>query len=904
VPSRRTPSRRDAIIDTMGPAAGSAAAADSAARPGAQGIVPRPRLFGGLGAARVTVVAASPGSGKTVLLRSWISQAEAADRVAWVPAGHGERDPQRFWLSALAALRQTAAGSALVQPLTAAPDLDGWAITERLLADLAPLPDRVWLVVDDVHELAPEALRQLELLLMRAPPQLRFVLATRRNVRLGLHRLRLEGELAEIREPDLRFTLAEAEQLFDAAGIRLPSLAPLVERTEGWAAGLRLAALSLAGHPDPERFAREFSGTERTVAEYLLAEVLDRQSTQVRRLLLRTSVLDRVNGELADLLTGNSGGERVLQDLEQANAFVVSLDGARSWFRYHHLFADLLQLELRRTTPDEVAALHQAAAGWFAGHRYPVEAIRHAQGAQDWPLATQLMAGHWYSLQLDGQTAAAHELLAGFPAEGTAADAELAALTAADELAFGSLEAAERHLGLAERGMAAVPEARRAQAELLLGVTRLVLARQRWDLQAATEEMRRLQAMAEAPDAGQPRVGQDLHALALISLGTTEFWVAGKDPRRRLERGVALARQIGRPFLEFTGLAYLAAVDIFRSLTAAAERGRQAVELAGRHGWADEPAAGLAYVILGAALAWQVQPAEAETWVLRAERLLRAETEPAAVLGMHYARGNLELARGRDADALAALQAGLRLGGRLTAPHLLLTPMRAMLVHTLVRLGEVDQAERALAGLGEDDRDRAETRIVTAVLRLAQDDPGAAAAGLAPVLDGSAPVLQRAWLAHAFLLEAVARDALGEQDAAGAALERALDVAEPDGALLWFLLHPVPGLLERHARHRTAHAAMVAEILRLLDGQPPAPPAGPRPPAEPLSTSEIRVLRYLPTNLTMSEIAAELHVSHNTVRTHMRHLYAKLGSHRRAEAVTRARALGLLAPSALTRHKN
>ncbi len=813
---------------------GSATVAGGAARPGAEGIVSRPRLFGRLaGPARVTVVSAPPGSGKTVLLWSWISDAGLDERAAWVPAGRGERDPQRFWLAVLAALRQTGPGAVLVQPLTAAPDLDGWAITERLLTDLAPLRDRAWLVVDDVHELGAEALRQLELLIMRAPPSLRFVLATRHDMRLGLHRLRLEGELAEIREPDLRFTVAEAEQLFGAAGVRLPGLGLMVERTEGWAAGLRLAALSLAGHPDPGRFAEQFSGTERTVADYLLAEVLDRQSPEVRRLLLRTSILHRVTGELADLLTGSTGGERVLQDLEAANAFVASVDPGRSWFRYHQMFADLLQLQLRRTAPDEVTALHRAAAGWFARHRYPVEAIRHAQAARDWPLAAELLADHWYSLQLDGQTATAHELLAGFPTEAAAADAELAALTAADELAYGSLEAAERYLGLAERGMASVPDARRAQAQLLLGATRLVLARQRWNLQAVAEEARRLQAMAEAPDAGQPRLGEELRALALISLGGTEFWAAGEDPERHLEMGVALARRIGRPFLEFTGLAYLAAVEIFQSFARAAERGRQAIELAERHGWADEPAAGLAYMILGATLAWQIRPVEAEPWVQRAERVLRAETEPAAVLGVHRARGVLELARGRDADALAALQAAERLGGRLTAPHMLLTPTRALLLHTLVRLGDVDRAEQALAGLGEHDRGRAETRIATAVLRLAQDDPRAAAAALAPVLDGSAPVLQWAWLAHAFLLEAIARDTLGDAATANRALERALDLAEPDGALLWFLLHPVPGLLERHARHRTAHAALIAEILSLLAGQTPAPPAGPQPPLEP-----------------------------------------------------------------------
>jgi LuxR family maltose regulon positive regulatory protein len=849
----------------------------------------------------VTVISAPPGSGKTVLLRSWISRAGAASSAAWVTVRRGERDPQQFWLSVLGSLRQTASGLVLVQPLTAAPDLDGWAIAERLLTDLAPLQDRIYLVIDDAQELGPaEVQRQLELLVMRAPEALRFVLATRHDVRLGLHRLRLEGELAEIREPDLRFTVAEAEELFDAAGVKLPDPALLVERTEGWAAGLRLAALSLAGHPDPGRFAEEFSGTERTVADYLLAEVLDRQPEPIRRLLLRTSVLERVNGDLADLLTGDSGGERVLQDLEQANAFVVSLDARRSWFRYHHLFADLLQLELRRTAPGEVTALHRAAAGWFAGHGYPVDAVRHAQAARDWGLAARLLADSWYGLQLDGQAATTHQLLAGFPAGTRMADAELAALAAAEELAYGSLEAAERYLSLAERGMASVPDVRCAQAQLLLGMTRLVLARQRWNLQAVAEEAQQLQAMAEAPDAAQPRLGEELRALALISLGTTEFWAAGEDPERHLEMGVAMARRIGRPFLEFTGLAYQAAAGIYQSFTRAAERGRRAIELAERHGWTDEPAAGLAYVILGAILAWQMRPGEAESWVQRAERVLRAETEPAAVLGMHRARGVLELACGRDADALTAFQAAERLGGRLTAPHRLLTPTRALLLHTLVRLGEVERAERTLAGFGEHDRDLGEMRIAAAVLRLAQDDPRAAMAAVAPVLDGSAPVVWPAWLVEAFLLEAIARDALGYAGAADRALGRALDLAEPDGVLLWFLLHPVPGLLQRHARHRTTHPALIGDILSLLAGNRPAPlPAGPPPPVEPLSDSEIRVLRYLPTHLSAPQIASELHVSHNTIRTHMRHLYAKLGTHRRFEAVERARALGLLAPSPL-----
>src|SRR5580658_9160531 len=367
----------------------------------------RPTVARISGPARVTVVSAPAGSGKTVLLRSWLAEGGRAGRAAWVVAGREERDPQRFWLSVAEALRAAGPGAGLVRVVSGAPGLDGWALVEKLLTDLAPLEEPLWLVIDDVHELGPDALRQLELLVMRAPPGLRFVLAARHDVQLGLHRLRLEGELAEIRAGDLKFTLAEAGELLEVAGVELPgpAVAVLHERTEGWAAGLRLAALAAAGHPDPGQFAAEFSGSERTVAEYLLAEVLDRQPAAVRRLLLRTSILERVNGELADLLTGDEGAERVLQDLEAAGAFVVSLDTGRSWFRYHQLFAGLLRLELRRAEPGAVAGLHAAAAGWLAGHGFTVEAVRHAQAAEDWPLAARLLADQWPTLSWTGGSA-------------------------------------------------------------------------------------------------------------------------------------------------------------------------------------------------------------------------------------------------------------------------------------------------------------------------------------------------------------------------------------------------------------------------------------------------------------------------------------------------------------------
>jgi LuxR family transcriptional regulator, maltose regulon positive regulatory protein len=889
---------------------------DDAAGSAARGVISRPALFARLTqAGRVTVMTAPAGSGKTVLLRSWIAEAGLAKRAAWVPVHGEDRDPQRFLISMVDALRDTVAGAALVRPLTATPDLDGWAIVEWLLQDLDSLQDRIWLVIDDVHELrSPHVLRQLELLVMRAPPQLRFVFASRRDLHLGFHRLRLEGELTEIRAADLRFTLDESRDLLAAAGVRLPdqALALLHERTEGWAAGLRLAALSLDGHPDPESFAVGFSGSERTVAEYLLAEVLERQPKQVRRLLMRTSVLERVNGELADLLTGASGAGRILRELEQANAFVVALDGQRSWFRYHPLFADLLQLELLDTAADEVAGLHGAAAGWFAEHGFAVEAVRHAQAAQDWDLAARLLFDHWFGLTLDGQAATAAELLAGFPASMTAADAELTALLAARELDGGSYAAAERNLRLAAQRSASLPADRRGHVHVALAMLRLALAQLRGDLPVAVEEARRLLEPAVTAAAAEMGLGEELRAMALLRLGVTEFR-AGRfeEAERHLETARLLAVQIGRPYLEFASLVHWANVEIVRSFAAIMEPSAQAIELARRHGWTDDPLAGDAYLSLSAALVWRGRLEEAEPWILRAERAVHAQAEPASGLRLHFVRAQFELARGRTEDALAAFRAAERHAERLTAPHPLARQARALALRTMVRTGAADQAGQALAELDEKERETGEMRVTVAALQLAQGDPRAATRTLGAVIDGSAPVIYRVSVSEALVLEAAARDALGDRIAAESALERALDIAEPDGAVLPFLLHPVRELLERHPRHRSAHSSLIAEILGLLPGgpggyggmgNPPMSRGGlggivPPRPADPLSESETRVLRYLPTDLSAREIADELFLSWYTVKTHMRHLYTKLDTHTRHETVERARALGLLAPS-------
>ena len=353
--------------------------------PAPQQLVFRDALFAvlsGAGPGTVVLLGAPAGSGKTVLLRSWTGSELAPGRVAWVSVERGELDAQRFWLSVVDALAGTVREEGLVERVGATPAFRAGDVVERLLASLGALDEPVVLVIDDLHELrSPEALRWLEHALAAVPPRLQVVLSTRVDPGLGLHRLRLTGDLVEIRGDDLRFTLGGDRLLLRNAGVALEdaAVARLHERTEGWAAGLRLAAISLAARPDREGFVEEFSGSERTVAAYLVAEVLERQPPDVRELLLRTSILDRVSGPLADALTGGRARSGSCRSSRRPTPSSPPSTPGATWFRYHHLFADLLRLELRRVAPASVGPLHRAAAGWFEDDGEPVQAIRHAQ---------------------------------------------------------------------------------------------------------------------------------------------------------------------------------------------------------------------------------------------------------------------------------------------------------------------------------------------------------------------------------------------------------------------------------------------------------------------------------------------------------------------------------------------
>jgi LuxR family maltose regulon positive regulatory protein len=852
-------------------------------------------------ARRVTIISAPAGSGKTSLLRAWADRPGQPYRLAVVQVQRDQQDAQDFCLALLDAVRRVRGAPGDAQAPAATPEFNAAAMADRVLSELADAGGEIVLVIEDLHELnSPAALRQLSRVLMNLPVGVRALLTTRRDLPLRLHQLRLAGELAEIRAADLQFTEAETRQLLAASGITLSEagVTLLRQRTEGWAAGLRLAALSLTGHPDPERFVADFSGTNRAVAEYLLAEMLERQVGDVQDLLLRTCLLDRVNGELADLLTGRPGSERILLELEDANAFVVSLDPARTWFRYHHLFGDLLRLELRRTLPDQVPELHRRAARWFSEHGQVVDAVRHTQAAGDWPDAARLLADHSLSLTLDGHAQTMQALARAFPPGED--HPELSLVRAGVDLVQGRLDEAAAHLAVAETFAGTAPPDRLRRLRVAIASLQLSLARRRGNLAGVVEQVRFLASPVTGQSDEDIALDSDLRAVALMNLGTVEAWsLALPEAERHLREGAALARQIGRPYLEVGCLAQLAFASKIHSFGTVQQRCREAITLAERHGWGTEPVIAPALVTLASTLVWTGEFDSAQRWLHRAVQAAAADVGPDIRLLLHITTGMLQACRGRWPEALEELSAAEQLRSSLAGSHALASQVTGWLLVTQARLGKTGEASASLAALASLDNERASSGEISnarAVISLADGDPAGALAAVQDVLDGTAPVIGYVTTVETHLIAGLAYRELGDQRAANQAAERALALAETDRLMLPFAMTGSMELLEALPRHETAHAALLADILDVLRGGSPAvkDQHGPAP-VEELSPGELKVLRFLPTNLSRPEIAAELSLSVNTVGTHIRSIYAKLQVTDRSSAVQRARELRLLA---------
>ena len=871
-------------------------------------IVERPELYDLLEAGaskRVTVVTAQAGSGKTMLIRSWLDNRSPSDHVAWVSVERGESDPQRFWGAMITALGRAAPLGLAIEEMTPAPIFNAPAVTERLVAELVALDQNLLMVVDDVHEIkSADLLSQIELFLGQLPTSVHMVLISRHDPQLGLHRFRLQGELTEIRNQHLRFTRKESQAMLAALGISLSdeSLKLLQDRTEGWVAGLRLAAVSMAGHPDPDQFVREFSGSERTVAEYLIAEVLDRQSPEVRQLLVRSSILDRVNGALGDLLTGNSSTERHLSALARSGAFVVALDAKEEWFRFHHLFADLLAVELRHSQPEDIPSLHLAAAKWLAQHEEVLEAIGHALAADDRDLVAHLLIEHYFSLMLDGRRATAHSLLQ--TAIGNSARPELAVVMAADQLIEGSLDQAAAYLALAERHAGEVAKDRRQRFDSVLFVTRLSLARRIGDLQTVLEVAQPSALGVEPQNSEELAMQNDVRALMLMNLGIVEVWSGQREEgEQHLLAAEELARQIGRPYLEVSCQAHSSQSISWRSFTIARQRAEEVLATAERHGWDTDPVAGVALAMQGTTLAMAGRLSSAERVLQQADDTLRSELEPAVGFFLQMGHGLVSVSRADYPQAIRHYIEAERLGKGLITRSPLALQARCARLFAQVAEGNIEPVQAVLDEMSEAERNTGEVREVTAALALAKEDASSALAALEPTLGGGGEFHHELVLIRSLLLEARARYMLDDTLGSETAIERALDLTEADDLIAPFMYVDSEDLLRRHPRHSTSHGAFVDEILdsfsgRIEDNDRRRPNLSPR---VELSETELRVLRYLPSNLSAPEISSELYISVNTVKTHMRNIYTKLDAHSRSEAVERARDLGLLGQSARLR---
>jgi LuxR family maltose regulon positive regulatory protein len=864
--------------------------------------VARPRLLDLLQGGTqqlLTLVSAPAGAGKTTLLASWSSSRQPPGPVAWLSLDPADNQAGKFWAYVLAALCRSGAvpGDSVLRALAPPPDPDE-SFLSPLVSGLAELSTPVVLVLDDLHSITDATvLEGLEFLLRHAPPQLRLVLATRFDPPVPLQRLRVGGQLSQVRAADLAFTVAEVAELLaacdDQPSLSDDDLALLQARTEGWAAGLRLAAMSLEGQADPHRFVTELAGDDKSIADYLTGEVLDRQPEELRSFLLRTCIVDELNGDLADTLTGGHDGESMLARLERANGFVTTVGPRRNSYRYHRLFADLLRYELRREAPGQVPRLHRRAAGWYAARGQMLPAMRQALMAREWRYAADLMARHGPSLILRGDTATLQELVGRLPAELVQADPELVLLGAADRILSGDPEAAAANLVAAPQG-ARPSEQRGGRFALLRATVSTALAWQVGDLDQVL--VAGVEALALQSQVATDGEGDDARAITLFTVGAAELWAGHLDSAElHLREGLAVAVQAGLTLLEFSCLNQLALLHALRGEPREALRwGTNAVEMTAEETWSSSMQAAGGHLALAWVAYYQDDLRDASRHADQAAAASGVGWQPMA-LAVAILRARLQRARGDLAGSLSTVAAARRDLAGWTAPLYL---RRWLLVTEAELRGAAGQAQSASAireGLEGSGPLSGGEAVVLARLELAEGDPAGAAVTLAPCLEGTASDGFLMVPAEAWLLDALARDALADHDRAATSLGRALDLAEHGGFRRSFLDAGAPArsLLARYHQRVPTSWSYLDELLQASAESARVTVLEPRL-IEHLTEREHTVLRYLPSLMTYEEIAADLYVSLNTVKTHAYGIFRKLGVTGRRQAVRSARELHLL----------
>lgn len=879
-------------------------------------LVPRPRLIerlnAGLGAGcKLVLVSAPPGFGKTTLLGEWA--AGCGCRAAWLALDKADNDPARFWAYIIAALQAVCpgVGQAALEALHAArtepPHIE--SLLTELVNEIAEL-EPVALILDDYHLItAPQINSAMMFLLGNLPPNFHLVIAGRADPPWALARLRSRREVVELRVGDLRFMPDEVATFLNHVmklDLSAELVAALDARTEGWAAGLQMAALSMQGQ-DRAAFVRAFSGSHRYILDYLVEEVLERQPGDVQDFMLKTSILEQMTALLCDAVTSRNDSSAILARLDKSNLFLVALDDQRRWYRYHHLFADLLISRLRQATPDQVPALHCRASEWHESSGLLTEAVTHALAAEDTDRAARLIEGNALALMDHGELTTLAEWLGALPPDVIAARPWLCVARAWALLYAGQLAAIEALLGQAEKGLPpAVAEARHIQGHI--AAIRSYHVAMPGNLARSADYAR--QALELLPV-------QDLMARGMMALMLAIAQRRAGDLASASEtyaQAIAISQAGGDSHVNMLTRCNLAGLrrDQGRLTEAAAmyrELIRPADDRAGRPGNVRLPIAGLACTNLTFVLAEWNDLDTAWRYVREGIEISKRWGHAEFIVSGYLRLAELALVMG-DAPGVAE---AMRIARQHQQDLPWIPSLEALEAELDLRLGNVASAARWAQDKRLSARDAisyADRLVYFTFARLlyAQGRYAEASTVWARLLSLAESCGALDLAIRLLAMQSLTLQAQGQDELARVTLRRALTLAQPEGYVRSFVDEGEPlRLLIADLRlwiarqSRSQDQKLIGYVDKLLAAFAPAA-SMPQPGivnlkpalAEPLSERELEVLRFLTTDLSTPEIAQELVVSANTVRSHIKNIYGKLNVHNRIEAIQQAKTLGLV----------
>ena len=878
---------------------------------------------------KLTLVSAPAGFGKTTLLAEWVATVPTRP-VAWVSLDQSDNDPAVCWTYLITALHkiQPSLGERALSLLQSPQPPPIESILMTLLNELTAVEGDFVLILDDYHAIETQAIhRGIGFLLNHLPSQMHLIIASRADPPLSLARLRSHGELTELRVSDLRFTPDEAAAFLNQGmGLEISAgeVSALEQRTEGWIAGLQLAALSLQGREDIPDFVAAFSGDDRYIVDYLLEEVLQRQPDRVRRFLLQTAILERLSGSLCDVVTDQNDGQGMLETLERGNLFIIPLDNKRQWYRYHHLFADVLQAHALMEWPERLPSLHERASEWYEQNGLFSDAIRHALAAQDFERAAGLIEQVWPTMRRRQRETTVLGWITSLPDSLIRNRPVLSVAYALVLLNDGQLDAVESRLQDAERCLGAAADSQEplavervvtddAQLQSLpasIANARAYRAQALWDVSSTVTYAQ--QALELLPEDEEYERGT---TAALLGLA---YWTSGRPEAgyRSFAEGLAIFKQMGLPQIAIGGTLILAQMSIAQGrLHRAINICEQSLQLAKEQGGPVLPGTPELYLALSELRYEQGDLAAASQLLLSGETLRQQASLSGAKFLWWVVQARLKAAEGDLETALDQLHEAERLYYRAPIPVPDVRPLSALRTRLWVRQDRVTEAlswvnarglsvEDELSYLHEYEHLTLARVLITQYRRDCIDNGLDQAIGLLTRLLETAEAEERTGSSIEILVvQALAYEAKGDLAGAIASLERALTLAEPEGYVRIFAeCGPPMARLLQEAMTRGITSTYTHQLLTALEtwgqSQDGAPTASsvPSPQAliEPLSQRELDVLRLLTTELSGPEIARELVVALSTVRTHTKRIYGKLNVTNRRAAVKRAAELNLI----------